>query len=111
MSAAVNGITLSTGNLSDMDWTFAELIEWASYGVTLYPGDVIGSGTAGTGCLLELNGTAKHQNPDHKEQWLQAGDKVELEITGLGKLCNTIAPRPTHWSILNQKKIHAVTPR
>lgn len=109
MTAAVNSVTLSKGNLADMDWTFAELIERASYGVTLYPGDVIGSGTVGTGCLLELNGTARHQNPDHKEQWLQAGDKVELEITGLGKLKSTIIPQSTHWSILNHKKTHVTT--
>lgn len=111
MTAAVNGITLSEGNLADMDWTFAELVERASYGVPVYPGEVIGSGTVGTGCLLELNGTATRENPDHKERWLQADDKLELEITGLGKLCNTIIRQPTHWSILNQKKIHVVTPR
>jgi fumarylacetoacetate (FAA) hydrolase len=67
---------------------------------------VIGSGTVGTGCLLELNGTAKRRNPAHREQWLQSGDKLELEITGLGKLKNTIIPQSTHWSILNQKKTH-----
>jgi fumarylacetoacetate (FAA) hydrolase len=104
MTAAVNGLGLSRGVLSDMDWTFAELIERASYGTTLYPGDVIGSGTVGTGCLLELNGTAKRRNPAHREQWLQPGDKLELEITGLGKLKNTIIPQPSRWSILHQKK-------
>ncbi len=109
MTCKVNGVEVSSGNMADMDWTFAELSERASYGVTLYPGDVIGSGTVGTGCLLELNGTARHQNPDHKEQWLQAGDKVELEITGLGKLKSTIIPQSTHWSILNHKKTHVTT--
>jgi fumarylacetoacetate (FAA) hydrolase len=64
-----------------MDWTFAEIIERASYGVDLYPGDVIGSGTVGTGCFLELNGTAKLENASHyEEQWLQDGDVVELEV-------------------------------
>ncbi|HRP57932.1 fumarylacetoacetate hydrolase family protein [Agriterribacter sp.] len=111
MTAAVNGITLSKGNFADMSWTFAELIERASYGATLYPGDVIGSGTVGRGCLLELNGTARRESPGHKEQWLQPGDKVALEVTGLGKLCNTIIRQPTHWSILNQKKKHADTSR
>lgn len=111
MTAAVNGIALSKGNLADMDWTFAELVERASYGVPVYPGEVIGSGTVGTGCLLELNGTATRDNADHKERWLQADDKLELEITGLGRLCNTIIRQPTHWSILNQKKTHVVTPR
>ncbi len=106
MTAAVNGILLSKGKLSDMDWTFAELIERASYGVTLYPGDVIGSGTVGTGCLLELNGTGKREDPQYKEKWLRPGDKVDMEITGLGKLHNTIIPQSTPWSILNQKKTY-----
>ena len=48
--------------VKDMVWTFAEIIEEASYGVELFPGDVIGSGTVGTGCLLELNGTVKEIN-------------------------------------------------
>src|SRR5690606_28395650 len=58
MSCKVNGIQVSKGNFEDMHWTFAEIIERVSYGVTLYPGDLIGSGTVGTGCFLELNGTA-----------------------------------------------------
>src|SRR6476661_286939 len=64
MVCRVNGVQVSEGNLGDMDWTFAEIIERASYGVDLYPGDIIGSGTVGTGCFLELNGTAKLANPD-----------------------------------------------
>jgi fumarylacetoacetate (FAA) hydrolase len=59
MQCRVNGIQVSDGNASDMDWTFAEIIERASYGADLYPGDIIGSGTVGTGCFLELNGTGK----------------------------------------------------
>ena len=73
MSAFINGGKNSEGNLADMDWTFAEIIERASYGVELYPGDIIGSGTVGTGCLLELNGTAKLNDPDYPERWLQPG--------------------------------------
>ncbi len=57
MRATVNGRRLSEGNLKDMTWTFAQILERASYGVELAPGDVIGSGTCGTGCLLELNGS------------------------------------------------------
>src|SRR6185503_19646102 len=85
MTCSVNGVQVSEGNLGDMDWTFAELIERASYGATLHPGDVIGSGTVGTGCFLELNGTGKLQDENYQEQWLQAGDVVEMEVTGLGK--------------------------
>jgi fumarylacetoacetate (FAA) hydrolase len=85
MRAFVNGKQLSKGNLKDMTWTFAQIIERASYGVTLYPGDVIGSGTCGTGCFLELNGSKITQN-----QWLQPDDEVVLEIDGLGRLVNRV---------------------
>ena len=104
MQCFVNGKQVSDGNLGDMDWTFAEIIERASYGVDLYPGDVIGSGTVGTGCFLELNGTGKLNDPNYTEQWLQAGDVVEMEIDGLGKLSNTIVAEETDWSILKLKK-------
>ena len=104
MKCTVNGIPVSEGNVSDMDWTFAEIIERCSYGVNLFPGDVIGSGTVGTGCFLELNGTGKLNNPDYKEQWLQEGDIVEMEIDALGKLSNTIVKDESDFSILALKK-------
>lgn len=106
MSCSVNGVEVSKGNVADMDWTFAEIIERASYGVDLYPGDVIGSGTVGTGCFLELNGTGKLNDPNYREQWLKAGDIVEMEISGLGKLANAIAAIDTDWSIRKQKGIY-----
>lgn len=86
MKAFVNGIHVSTGNAQDMSWSFAQIIERASYGVTLYPGDVIGSGTCGTGCFLELNGSKVFDQP----WWLKPGDVVECEIDLLGKLTNLI---------------------
>ena len=104
MTCTINGIQVSEGNLGDMDWTFAEIIERASYGVDLHPGDVIGSGTVGTGCFLELNGTGKLNDTDYVEQWLKAGDEIEMEIGSLGKLSNTIVAEDTDWSILKQKK-------
>ena len=104
MTALVNDKTVSEGNLSDMEWTFAELIERASYGVELYPGDIIGSGTVGTGCFLELNGTGKLKNPDYTEQWLEPGEKVELKIDGLGSLQNQIVQESENYSILNLKE-------
>jgi fumarylacetoacetate (FAA) hydrolase len=104
MKCWVNGVQVSAGNLADMDWTFAEIIERASYGVDLFPGDVIGSGTVGTGCFLELNGTGKLNDLNYTEQWLQANDVVEMEIDGLGKLSNTIIAEETDWSILKLKK-------
>lgn len=105
MTCTVNGIEVSRGSVADMDWTFAEIIERCAYGADILPGDVIGSGTVGTGCFLELNGTGKLNNPDYKEQWLQVGDVVEMEITGLGKLSNTITLEDPSWSILAEKKM------
>jgi fumarylacetoacetate (FAA) hydrolase len=105
MKCRVNGVQVSQGNVAEMDWTFAEIIERSSYGVTLYPGDVIGSGTVGTGCFLELNGTGKLNDPEYPEQWLRAGDVVDMEITGLGILSNTIAEEESDFSILGLKKM------
>lgn len=104
MKCRVNGIQVSEGNLGDMDWTFAEIIERCSYGVNLYAGDVIGSGTVGTGCFLELNGTGKLNDPNYQEQWLQPGDVVEMEIEGLGLLKNNIVRDESDFSILSLKK-------
>lgn len=104
MKCRVNGQQVSEGNFAEMDWTFAEIIERCSYGVHLFPGDVIGSGTVGTGCFLELNGTGKLNDPDYKEQWLQEGDEVEMEVENLGILKNTIIKDQSEFSILNLKK-------
>ena len=104
MKCLVNGVQVSLGNVSDMDWTFAEIIERCSYGINLFPGDIIGSGTVGTGCFLELNGTGKLNDPEYKEQWLQEGDTVEMEIDGLGILSNTIVKDESDFSILSLKK-------
>lgn len=86
MTTRLNGADVSHGNVKDMTFTFAQIIERASYGVTLYPGDVIGSGTCGTGCFLELNGSKVYDPP----LWLKPGDVVECEIDGLGILTNTV---------------------
>lgn len=104
MKCYVNDILVSSGNVKDMDWTFAEIIERCSYGVTLYPGDVIGSGTVGTGCFLELNGTGKRLDPNYQPQWLQNGDRVTMTIDALGILENQIIAEDTNWSILSLKK-------
>lgn len=108
MTASHNGKLISDGNLKAMNWTFAELIERASYGVQLYPGDIIGSGTVGTGCYLELNGTwaieAKARGEVHTPVWLKAGDTIELEIAGLGRLSNKIVKADRDYSILAKKK-------
>ena len=85
MKAFVNDIQVSEDNLSNMNWTFAQIIERVSYGADIFPGDIIGSGTCGTGCFLELNGSKITDN-----QWLKPGDEVKLEIDKLGSLSNTI---------------------
>lgn len=85
MKAFHNGKQVSHGNMKDMTWTFAQIIERASYGVTLYPGEVIGSGTVGTGCYLELNGSKVTDNV-----WIKPNDTFTLEVEGLGKLENVI---------------------
>ena len=104
MQCFVNDLLVSEGNLADMDWTFAELIERCSYGVTLYPGDVIGSGTVGTGCFLELNGTGKLNDANYQEQWLQPDDIIRMQVDALGILVNTIVKEKTDYSILAKKK-------
>ena len=104
MTCKVNGIQVSEGNMGDMDWTFAEILERCAYGADILPGDVIGSGTVGTGCFLELNGTGLLNDPSFKPQWLKDGDVVEMDIDGLGHLSNTIVAEQTDFSILNLKK-------
>lgn len=78
MEAFVNGEQWSEGNANTMYHSFGRIVEHASMGETLYPGDVIGSGTVGGGCGLEL------------DRRLQDGDTVELEIEGIGTLRNTV---------------------
>ena len=107
MSCTVNGIQVSEGNVGDMNWTFAEIIERCAYGATLQPGDVIGSGTVGTGCFLELNGTAKLANADYEEQWLKEGDTIEMSIDGIGTLTNTIVKEESDFYILGKKRFTA----
>ena len=85
MKAFVNNIQVSEDTLANMTWTFAQIIERVSYGVDILPGDVIGSGTCGTGCFLELNGSKITDN-----QWLKTDDTVSLTIEPLGKLTNKI---------------------
>ena len=82
MTAKINGVEMSRGNFKDIFWSFGEIIARVSDSCELQAGDVIGSGTVGTGCLLELTNT---QGP-----WLNEGDVVELEIERIGILKNTI---------------------
>jgi 2-keto-4-pentenoate hydratase/2-oxohepta-3-ene-1,7-dioic acid hydratase in catechol pathway len=78
MTARVNGETWSEGNTKSMYWKFEQMIEYLSRDEQLHPGEILGSGTVGTGCGLEL------------DRWVQPGDVVELEIEKIGVLRNTI---------------------
>lgn len=108
MTAKHNGELISDGNMKDMTWTFAEIIERCAYGTEIYPGDVIGSGTVGTGCYLELNGTrarlAREKGGSYDPVWIQPGDTLELEIERLGVLTNKVVSAPQTYSILAKKK-------
>jgi fumarylacetoacetate (FAA) hydrolase len=87
MTAAVNGRVLSHGNSGSMYWTWPQLLAHASRDTELRPGDVLGSGTVGTGCILELT-------PAAAGGWLKPGDVVELTIERLGTLRNQVVERP-----------------
>jgi fumarylacetoacetate (FAA) hydrolase len=82
MLARINGREISRGNFNQIYYSFPQMIAWASRNVRLRVGDILGSGTVGTGCILEL-GTEVHP-------WLQRDDVVELEIDGIGVLRNRI---------------------
>jgi fumarylacetoacetate (FAA) hydrolase len=85
MVARVNGEERSRGNLGDMYHSWESIVARASANTRLLPGDVLGSGTVGTGCILEHG----------DNRWLQPGDVVELEVEGIGVLRNVIGPQPT----------------
>jgi 2-keto-4-pentenoate hydratase/2-oxohepta-3-ene-1,7-dioic acid hydratase in catechol pathway len=88
MTASVNGREYSRGNLGDIYWSFGEMIAYASRGTTLVPGDVIGSGTVGSGCILELAGL----HGEEAYPWLRPGDELSLEIERIGVLRHRIVP-------------------
>jgi len=86
LRAEVNGVVLGGDSLANMAWSFPELVSYASRGTWVRTGDVLGSGTCGYGCLLELWG---REGPDvHRP--LQPGDRVALHVEGIGALRNTV---------------------
>jgi 2-keto-4-pentenoate hydratase/2-oxohepta-3-ene-1,7-dioic acid hydratase in catechol pathway len=98
MTARVNGREVSRGNWKDIHYSFAEMIACASQGVALYPGDVLGSGTVGTGCLLEVGTHFADGAPigSGADGWLGPGDIMELEVERLGVLRNKIVDSSAH---------------
>jgi 2-keto-4-pentenoate hydratase/2-oxohepta-3-ene-1,7-dioic acid hydratase in catechol pathway len=81
MEARVNGEVWSTGNVRDRQYSFAEVLAWASYGEEVFPGEVIGIGTVGGGCGLEL------------DRWIKPGDVIELAMDGVGVLRNRVGEK------------------
>jgi 2-keto-4-pentenoate hydratase/2-oxohepta-3-ene-1,7-dioic acid hydratase in catechol pathway len=89
LTAEVNGEVIGRDLLSNMAWTFEDLVAYASRGTTVRPGDVLGSGTCGNGgCLAELWGLRGEQHPAP----LQPGDTVTLAVEGIGTISNTVVP-------------------
>jgi 2-keto-4-pentenoate hydratase/2-oxohepta-3-ene-1,7-dioic acid hydratase in catechol pathway len=89
MTATVNGVEYSRASLADIHYSFGEMLAYASRGTRVVAGDVIGSGTCGTGCILELalvHGAERYP-------WLRAGDEVVLTVEGLGSLRNRVVER------------------
>lgn len=89
MTASVDGEEWSRGELADLHHGWGVLVAHASRGTRLRPGDVIGSGTVGTGCILELGLTHGHD----RHPWLHPGQEVTLEVAGIGRLTNPIGDR------------------
>ncbi len=87
MTAEVNGVETSRGRWSDAQFSFGEMLARASADVRLRPGDVVGSGTAGTGCLLEVKDATLGR-------YLEPGDEVVLRVERLGSLRTPIVERP-----------------
>ena len=87
MTASVNGAELSRGTWSAAQFSFGQMIERASADVHLRPGDLLGSGTVGTGCLLEIG-------EERFGRWLEPGDEVTLSVERLGALHTPIVERP-----------------
>jgi len=90
MRVEVNGVEIGRDSLADMGWPFRELVAYASRNTRVAPGDVVGSGTAGTGCLAELWGRNGGLTPPP----LQEGDQVTMTVERLGSITNRVgAPR------------------
>jgi 2-keto-4-pentenoate hydratase/2-oxohepta-3-ene-1,7-dioic acid hydratase in catechol pathway len=91
MTAAVNGREYSRASLADIYWSFGELASYASRGAWLRPGDILGSGTCGSGCILELS--LVHGQEDFP--WLSPGDVVTLAVDRLGSISNRVVAGTT----------------
>lgn len=85
--AEINGAVVTRARSGDMHWSFGQMLAYASRGTSLFPGDVIGSGTLGRGCIFELRALNGKDSAD----WLRPGDRLTLTIEQLGSLSATMA--------------------
>ena len=90
LEVQVNGVRAGGDSTANMAWTFGDLIAYASRGTVVRPGDLIGSGTCGGGCLAETLRT----HPDTSPGWLKVGDVVRMEVEQLGVIENRVVPGP-----------------
>jgi 2-keto-4-pentenoate hydratase/2-oxohepta-3-ene-1,7-dioic acid hydratase in catechol pathway len=88
MRAYINDELIGEDSMASMSWTPGELVAYASRGTWVQPGDILGSGTCGNGCLVELHGRHGKQEP----ALLQPGDSVTIEIERIGSIRNTVVP-------------------
>ena len=86
----LNGMRTGGDTTANMSWSFGDLVAYASRGTVVRPGDVLGSGTCGTGCLAEIKRTQPETAPD----WLTTGDVVRIEVERLGHIENRLVPGP-----------------
>lgn len=91
MTVAIDGVQISSGNWSTINWSFEDVVAYASRGTNLRTGDVLGSGTVGRGCLLEHS----RIDPENFRGWLQPGEEVVLEVAAIGQLRQTVVPSLT----------------
>jgi len=90
ITATVNGREYSRANFADIYWSFEEMLSFAARGTNVLAGDILGSGTCGTGCIAELSLT----DGEDRFPWLKPGDEVEIAIEELGRLRNRIVRGP-----------------
>lgn len=88
--ASVNGREYTRSNFAEIYWSFEEMLSFAARGTNVLAGDILGSGTCGTGCISELSLT----HGEDKYPWLVPGDVVEITVDGLGTLRNTVVAGP-----------------
>ena len=107
MEVMVNGELIGSDNLRQMAWSFAELVAYASRGTWVRPGDIIGSGTSGGGCLAEFWGWSGTEVPSP----IRVGDTVTMRVAGLGQISNTVTRSPELHPVPSARRIPFTVPQ